>query len=81
MKRILLYLGILVGCTLAGKAQQQTLKFNADKKFKIVQFTDVHFIYDNPKSDISLERIKEVVDAEKPDLVIFTGDVIYGKPA
>lgn len=81
MKRILLYLGILVGCTLAGQAQQQTLKFNADKKFKIVQFTDVHFIYDNPKSDISLERIKEVVDAEKPDLVIFTGDVIYGKPA
>lgn len=81
MKRILLYLGILVGCTLAGKAQQQTLKFNADKKFKIVQFTDVHFIHGNPKSDISLERIKEVVDAEKPDLVIFTGDVIYGKPA
>lgn len=64
-----------------GHAQTQTLQFNADKKFKIVQFTDVHFIYGNPKSDIALERINEVLDAEKPDLVLFTGDVIYGKPA
>lgn len=81
MRLLSFFVALLLGCTFAGKAQQQTLKFNADKKFKIVQFTDVHFIYGNPKSDISLERIREVLDAEKPDLVIFTGDVIYGKPA
>ncbi|MCC8171434.1 MAG: metallophosphoesterase family protein [Parabacteroides sp.] len=81
MKIISLCLGILFGCMQWGNAQSQTLKFNADKKFKIVQFTDVHFIYGNPKSDIALERINEVLDAEKPDLVLFTGDVIYGKPA
>lgn len=28
-----------------------------------------------------MERINEVLDAEKPDLVLFTGDVIFGKPA
>ncbi|WP_106828307.1 metallophosphoesterase family protein [Parabacteroides pacaensis] len=83
MRALLLCISILLECMYWGdaKAQSNTLRFNADKKFKIVQFTDVHYIYGNPKSDISLERIKEVVDAEKPDLVIFTGDVIYGKPA
>lgn len=61
--------------------QAQTLKFNANGKFKIVQFTDVHYIADDPRSTIAIERINEVLDAEKPDLVLFTGDVIYGKPA
>lgn len=82
MKTVLLCLSLLVGCFGTGRAQQPApLRFNADKKFKIVQFTDVHFIYQNPKSDIALERINEVLDAEKPDLVMFTGDLIYGKPA
>ena len=69
----------MLGLVCAGNAQ--TLKFNANGKFKIVQFTDVHYIYNDPRSDVSIERINEVLDAEKPDLVIFTGDVIYGKPA
>lgn len=62
-------------------AQKTELKFNKDGKFKIVQFTDVHFKYKNPASDVALERINEVLDAEHPDLVIFTGDVIYAAPA
>lgn len=61
--------------------QKSTLKFSKDGKFKIVQFTDVHFKYGNPASDIALERINEVLDAEHPDLVIFTGDVVYAAPA
>nr|WP_239060759.1 metallophosphoesterase family protein [Bacteroides sp. 519] len=59
----------------------KTLKFTKEGKFKIVQFTDVHFKYKNPASDIALERINEVLEAEKPNLVIFTGDVIYAPPA
>ena len=38
-------------------AQKSELRFNKDGKFKIVQFTDVHFKYKNPASDIALERI------------------------
>lgn len=57
------------------------LKFNADGKFKIVQFTDVHWSPGNQASEVAAERIAEVLDAEKPDFVEFTGDVAWGKPA
>lgn len=62
-------------------AQTPELTFNKNGKFKIVQFTDVHFKYKNPASDAALERIGEVLDAEHPDLVVFSGDVVYSKPA
>lgn len=61
--------------------QAQTLQFNKNKKFKIVQFTDVHWVPGNPASEEAAQRMNEILDAEKPDLVIYTGDVIYGKPA
>lgn len=66
-------------CTLS--AQNNNLKFNQNRKFKIVQFTDVHWIYNNPASDKAGERMAEVLDAEKPDLVVFSGDVVFSKPA
>ena len=59
----------------------QVLQFDANGKFKIVQFTDTHYIYQDERSEVTIERIKEVMEAEKPDFVILTGDVIYGKPA
>ena len=62
-------------------AQKSELQFNKDGKIKIVQFTDVHFKYKNPASDIALERINQVLDEEQPDYVIFTGDVVYSAPA
>ena len=81
MKQLLIILSLVLGCLQPGYTQKPVLKFNKDGKFKIVQFTDVHYIHGNPKSAVSLERINEVLDAEKPDLVVFTGDVIYGQPA
>lgn len=81
MKRILFFL-LLVGMGFAALcAQNVSLKFNEAGEFKIVQFTDVHFKYGNPASDIALERIDEVLEAERPDLVVLTGDVIYAAPA
>lgn len=62
-------------------AQKAELKFNKDGKFKIVQFTDVHCKYGNPASAAALERIGQVLDAERPDLVVITGDVVYAAPA
>lgn len=80
MKKLLM--GLLLLLAVAGmRAQDTQLKFSPKGEFKIVQFTDVHFQYRNPASDIALKRIAEVLDAEKPDLVVFTGDVVYSSPA
>lgn len=82
MRLLKYYLALtLLLVTTYGMAQKSELQFSKDGKFKIVQFTDVHFKYGNPASNAALERINEVLDAEQPDLVIFTGDVIYSAPA
>ncbi len=62
-------------------AQEKSLKFNEDGKFKIVQFTDIHWIGGDERSEVAGECMNNVLDAEKPDLIIYTGDLIYGKPA
>ena len=64
-----------------GGATAQELRFNSNHKFKIVQFTDVHWIYDDPKSEEAAERMREVLDAERPALVVYTGEMIFAKPA
>jgi hypothetical protein len=56
-------------------------KFNTDGKFKIVQIADTHIRTEKPEySQTSAEMLKKVLDAESPDLVIFTGDVVSDKP-
>lgn len=78
-----LFLAIILTCvgTIASMAQTPVLKFNADKTFKIVQFTDIHWVPGNPASEEAKARMNEILEAEKPDLVMYTGDFIYGKPA
>lgn len=73
----LLCAGVLPLCA----QQNATLKFSAEKKFKIVQFTDIHWVPGNPDSEIAAECMNKVLDEEKPDLVIYTGDLVFGKPA
>ena len=63
-------------------AQQPTLRFNKQGSFKIVQFTDLHYSVEKETvSAAALECINKVLDLEKPDLVVFTGDLVYSKPA
>ena len=50
-------------------------------KFKILQLTDTHFIGGDARSQRALDNVTEMLDAEKPDLVIHTGDIIFAKPA
>ena len=81
MKKISLTFCLAFLSSLFCPAQVSPLQFNKNGEFKIVQFTDIHFKYGNPASDIALKRIGEVLDAECPDLVVFTGDVVYAAPA
>ena len=58
----------------------QNLKFNADGKFKIAQFTDIH--YNGSKaSKAALKVLENVLTQERPDLIVLSGDIIYGTPA
>ncbi len=58
-----------------------TLRFNKDRKFKILQFTDTHWL-DGTEDDIKTANlIHEIVNFEKPDLIVLTGDVISGEDA
>ena len=61
---------------------QPTLQFNKKEQLKIVQFTDVHYKYDDQKnSQIALDRINQILDKEHPDVAIFTGDVVVSNDA
>lgn len=59
----------------------EPLKFNKNGDFKIVQFTDVHYKPEKQaQSDTAILLIERVLKAEKPDLVVFSGDLAWGKP-
>lgn len=55
------------------------LRFNENGKFKIVQFTDIHFQYNSYRSDSALIMMKTAIENEKPNLVVLTGDVVCSK--
>lgn len=69
-------------------------KFNADGKYKILQLADTHFVgMEAPQGSKrasmatkeyaagAVRNITNMLEAEKPDLVIHTGDIIYSAPA
>ncbi|MCY1722647.1 metallophosphoesterase [Prolixibacteraceae bacterium Z1-6] len=61
-----------------GKLQ---LKFHPDKTFKIAQFTDIHWDNNSKNCDRTIAVINHVLNNEKPDLAILTGDIVSAIPA
>ncbi|NEN85275.1 metallophosphoesterase family protein [Paenibacillus elgii] len=57
----------------------QALTFREDRTFTIVQFTDVHMKSGGDADRRTLELMEHILEAEQPDLVYFTGDVIEDK--
>jgi predicted phosphodiesterase len=55
--------------------------YKPNGKFKILQLTDTHYIAGDSRSERAMKNVCEMLDAEKPDLVIHTGDIIFGTPA
>ena len=53
-----------------------SLYFNSIGDFKIVQFTDTHITNKTETSQPVFELIRIVIETEKPDLVVFTGDIV-----
>lgn len=68
--------GLLVNSDgLQSDLKKPVVKFNRNGKFKVVQFTDIHYCGDEV-SQASIRLMREVLDAERPDFVIFTGDIV-----
>jgi hypothetical protein len=80
MKKGLILISLIVFAFL-GEVNAQQLRFRNDGTFKIVQFTDTHVVPGNAKSLNAIKLINETLDKENPDLIVFTGDVVTGKPA
>lgn len=59
----------------------QSVSFNKEGKLKIVQFTDIHWRAGDPATADAATNINRVLDEEKPDLVVYTGDITTAKPA
>jgi hypothetical protein len=56
----------------------EMLRFRVDGSFTIVQITDVHWTNGEEVDQRSRGLIERVLDAEQPDLVALTGDLIEG---
>jgi 3',5'-cyclic AMP phosphodiesterase CpdA len=55
------------------------LSFRQDGTFTIVQFTDIHWTEGSEPDQKSRKLMEDVLDAEQPDLVFYTGDTIFSK--
>jgi len=80
MKKQLILILLIVFAFL-GELNAQQLRFHKDGTFKIVQFTDTHVVPGKAESLDAIKLINEMLDKEHPDLIVFTGDVVTGKPA
>ena len=78
---LLVMLLLIVALPLFAKSPE--LKFR-NNQFKIVQFTDIHWHNDHKYkiyNDSTEMMMREVIEAEKPDLVVITGDISVSKGA
>ena len=55
-------------------------RYGPDGTFKVLQLTDTHYIAGDPRSERALSTVREMLDTERPDLVIHTGDILFGRP-
>jgi len=70
--------GQLVPSAQAGNLGKTILRYKPDGTFKIVQFADIHWQKGDEKDQRTARLMAEILDAEKPDLVVLTGDTISG---
>ncbi len=79
MRKLILSLILIAGVSLSLSAQKNIeLKFDKNGEFKILQFTDTHINFAKDKNLDVYDRIVKIMNIEKPDVVILTGDIITG---
>lgn len=86
MKRLLTFLcAAFVWGVAASQPGAPALRFDPDGKFRIAQFTDTHLDPSTPgraaQGEKTFARLSRVLRTERPDLIVFSGDVVTGAPA
>ena len=77
MKKICSFIVVTLLFSFLLNAQNNTqLEFDKNGEFKIVQFTDTHINQKDEDISLVLNVINNVIEVEKPDLVVFTGDIV-----
>lgn len=71
-------LATILFATTPAFSEETQLKFDSAGRFKIVQFTDLHLHEGGGKDRQTIALVEEVLDIEKPQLVVLTGDVLSG---
>ena len=54
------------------------LKFRSDRRFKIVQFTDIHWHNGETPDKQSAALMTQIMETESADLIVLTGDILAG---
>ena len=57
---------------------KNVLRFNENRRFKIIQFTDIHWHNGDTTDQKSAALMESITEAEAPDLIILTGDILSG---
>ncbi|MEN8122826.1 MAG: metallophosphoesterase family protein [Bacteroidota bacterium] len=71
-----LLLFILLFNSFCLSAQEIELQFNDNHTFKILQFTDTHVDFVQKQNLGVYDNLKKILQIEKPDLIILTGDIV-----
>lgn len=80
-KYILILITLFIYSGVSAQQGNISLKFDKKGEFKIAQFTDIHWSNKSPNCAKTVEIIKHVLQVEKPDIAILTGDVVTDAPA
>lgn len=80
MKKVFIFLLALLVYRPVSATEPRQFSFK-DGKFKIVQFTDLHWTPGSPGCVETEATIRAVLNAEKPSLAVLSGDVVTDNPA
>jgi len=88
MRRILLLWSILSAVAATGIARAAVaaapdkggFRFGGDGRFAVMQITDLHYTGNDWMSGQVPATLTRLIEQEKPDLIVLTGDIIYRRP-
>lgn len=60
---------------------ERALRFREDGSFKMMQWTDVHYTFDDADDARSLALLRDLLASERPDFVMVSGDLVFGEQA